>query len=80
MSDQRPTQAGSEQIDVWEVSPHLNTDYDYAIFDDYHRAIEYAKEVVESVCDGLGTGDEVQIKIKLKAMTRYDFDEAYSGD
>lgn len=67
-------------IDVWEVHPHLDPSFDYAIFDDPARAIEYAKEVLESVFDDLGEGDEVQITIKLTTMTRGDFDEAYAGD
>lgn len=68
------------EIDVWEVHPHLDTSFDYAIFDDHARAIEYAKEVLESVFDDLGTGDGVQITIKLTTMTRDDFDECYAGD
>jgi len=68
------------EIDVWEVHPHIDTSFDYAIFDDYARAIEYAKEVVESVFDELANGDEVQISIKLTTMTRYDFDNSYAGD
>jgi len=68
------------EIDVWEVHPHLDTSFDYAIFDDHVRAIEYAKEVLECVFDDLGAGDEVQITIKLTTMTRGDFDEAYTGD
>ena len=68
------------EIDVWEVHPHLDASFDYAIFDDHARAIEYAKEVLEAVFDDLGNGDEVSIVIKLTTMTRGDFDEAYVGD
>jgi hypothetical protein len=68
------------EIDVWEVHPHLDTSFDYAIFDDHVRAFGYAKEVLESVFDGLETGDEVSIVIKLTTMTRGDFDECYAGD
>ena len=70
----------NEEIDVWEVHPHLNTDYDYAIFDDHVRAIEYAKEVVSSFIDDAGLNDELEMKIKHVVMTRYDFDKAYCGD
>lgn len=41
------------EIDVWEVHPHLDSSFDYAIFDNHAKAIEYAKEVVESVFDEL---------------------------
>jgi len=75
----KPTEAAAE-IDVWEVHPNLDTSFDYAIFDDHIRALEYAKDVLESVIDELATGDESQITIKLKTMTRGDFDEVYSGD
>jgi hypothetical protein len=68
------------EIDVWEVWPHLNTDYDYAIFDDHTRAIEYAKEVVSSFIDDAGPNDELEMKIKHTTMTRGDFDQAYAGD
>ena len=68
------------EIDVWEVYPHLNTDYDYAIFDDHTRAIEYAKEVVSSFIDDASSGEELELKIKHTTMTRGDFEEAYAGD
>ena len=68
------------EIDVWEVHPHLDTSFDYAIFDDHAKAIEYAKEVVESVFDELTNGDEAAIVIKVTTMTRGDFDECYAGD
>lgn len=65
-----------EEIDVWEVHPHLNTDYDYAVFDDHVRAIEYAKEVVASFIDDAGEGDCMEMKIKHSVMTRGDYEEA----
>lgn len=74
------TKALDVEIDVWEVHPHLDSSFDYAIFDDYARAIEYAKEAVESVFDELTNGDEASIVIKVTTMTRGDFDECYAGD
>ena len=68
------------EIDVWEVYPHLNTDYDYAIFDDHTRAIEYARDVVSQFIDDCGRNDELEMKIKQIVMTRGDFDEACCGD
>jgi|GEM_PF-3458425 len=68
------------EIDVWEVHPHLNTDYDYAIFDDHSRAIEYARDVVSKFIDDCGRNDELEMKIKQIVMTRGDFDEACCGD
>ena len=62
------------EIEVWQVHPHLDSSFDCAIIDDYARAIDYAKGVVESVFDKLSVGDEVQITIKLTKMTRGDFD------
>lgn len=70
------TSSNDEQIDVWEVHPHLNMDYDYAIFDDHSQAIEYAKTVIESFIDDAQENDELQMKIKHVTMTRYDFEEA----
>jgi hypothetical protein len=74
------TQAADVEIDVWEVYPHLDSSFDYAIFDDHAKAIDYAKEVVESVFDELTNGDEASIVIKATTMTRGDFDECYAGD
>jgi hypothetical protein len=74
------TKAADVELDVWEVHPHLDSSFDYAIFDDHARAIQYAKEVVESVFDELSNGDEASIIIKVTTMTRGDFDEAYTGD
>lgn len=64
-----------ELIDVWEVWPHLNTDFDYAVFDEHTRAIEYAGEVVAAFIDEAGDGDEMPMKIKHTSMTRHDFEE-----
>ena len=62
-----------QQIDVWEVSPSLDDEADFEIFDCYHAAIEYAKDVLESVFEGLATGDEIAIVIRLTTMTRDKF-------
>lgn len=80
MTTEPSKQSPDEEIDVWEVHPHLDASFDYAIFDDHTRAIEYAKEVVESVFDELANGDEASIIIKVTTMTRGDFDEVYAGD
>ncbi len=64
-----------EVIDVWEVHPHLNTDYDYAVFDSHTRAIEYAGEVVLQFIDSASNGDEMPMKIKHTSMTRHEFEE-----
>jgi hypothetical protein len=79
MSEEQKEDADVE-IDVWKVHPHLDSSFDYAIFDDHAKAIEYAKEVVESVFDELGNGDEASIVIKVATMTRGDFDECCAGD
>ncbi len=65
-----------EEIDVLEVHPHLNMDYDYAVFDDHVKAIEYAKEVVSSFIDDAGEGEWIEMKIKHSIMTRGDYEEA----
>jgi hypothetical protein len=73
-------QSADVEIDVWEVHPHLDSSFDCAIFDDHAKAIEYVKEVVESVFDEITNGDEASIVIKVATMTRGDFDEVYTGD
>ena len=65
-----------ELVDVWEVHPHLNTDYDYAVFDDHTKAIAYVSEVASAFIDGAGDGDEIAIKVKHTSMTRYDYEES----
>lgn len=62
-------------IDVWEVSPHIDTSFDYVIFDDHTKAIRYVADLAESIIDEIGHGDEATITIKHTTMTRYDFEE-----
>ena len=64
-----------EQIDVWEVSPHINTDYDMAVFCDHTKAIRYVVDLAESIVDELGHGDEATITIRHTTMARGDFNE-----
>jgi hypothetical protein len=62
-----------DQIDVWSISPHLNMDYDMAVFDDRDRAIEYAREVIESVFENLGDDETVEVTIKHTVMARREY-------
>lgn len=64
-----------EQIDVWEVSPHINTDYDMAVFCDHTKAIRYVVDLSESIIDELGHDDEAKITIRHTTMARGDFEE-----
>lgn len=64
-----------EEIDVWEVTPHLNTDYDVAVYDNPERVIEYFRDLAEEALDSLSHGDTMSISIKHTTMTRHDFEE-----
>lgn len=69
-----------EQIDAWRVSPHMNTDYDYALFDCHVRAVEFLKELATCMLDNACEGDEFEIKIKHTTMTRHDYEECIGDD
>jgi hypothetical protein len=56
-----------DMIDVWEITPHLNTDYDAAIYDSPERVIEYFRDLAEAALDSLGHGDGMTITITHKS-------------
>jgi len=64
-TDQASTHPPNADTEVWQISPHLDSSFDYAIIGDYRDAIAYAKEVVESVFDKISIGEQVQITIRL---------------
>jgi hypothetical protein len=72
---QMSVEGPDEQIDVWSISPHLNMDYDMAVFDDRDRAIEYANEVIESVFENLGDNETVEVTIKHAVMPRREYEK-----
>ena len=75
MSEITPKKKQDELIDVWEVHPHLDASFDYAVFDDHTRALAYVAEVAVSIFDELGGGDEASIVIRQTTMTRHDYEE-----
>lgn len=69
------SQSPDDQIDVWEITPHLNTDYDIAIYDSPERVIEHFRALAEEALDSLGHGDGMTITIKHTTMSRHDYEE-----
>ena len=64
----------NEQIDVWEITPHLHEDYDIAIYDNPQRVIEYFRDLAEEALDTLGHGEQMTITIKHTTMSRHEYD------
>ena len=64
----------NREIDVWEITPHLNPDFDVAIFANPNRVIEYLRDLAEESLCSLGHGDTMTITIRHKAISQYDYD------
>lgn len=60
-------------IDVWQIWPHMDTSYDYAVFDDSTKAIEYLQQVAEMMVDGSVSGEVNECKIVCSQMTVADY-------
>ena len=67
----------NQMIDVWEVWPHCDKDYDYILTDDGSDVERLVHAVAESWMDSCpNPGEELQITIKAKEMIRHDYEEA----
>jgi hypothetical protein len=62
-----------ELIDVWQIWPHMDTSFDYAVFDDSTKAIEYLQQVAEMMIDGSVKDETYECKIVCAQMTRADY-------
>jgi len=59
-------------IKVWQISPHTDRSYDCCIIRDYHKAMKWAQDLVETVMDD----DDwlpATIEIKLTEMRLGNF-------
>ena len=66
-----------QMIDVWEVWPHYNKEYDYILTDDGSDVERLVLAVAESWMDSCPSpGEELQITIKANEMTRHDYEDA----
>jgi hypothetical protein len=57
-------------MSYWEISPHINSDYDYAVLpgdteEDHRAALEYATEMLNTCFDALEEGDKATVTVKL---------------
>jgi len=69
--------ARSDKIDVWEVWPHYDTQFDYLLTDNEQTAYDAACRAAEKFLDEAAEpGEEFNIKIKVKEMTREDYEVA----
>lgn len=69
----KPQDTG-EQIDVWEVCPHYDTDYDYLLTDSPIDLESAVSMVVESWVDScVDDGEELVVKVKARSMTRMEY-------
>ena len=48
----------------WEITPHLNHDFDYAVVETDAEALTYARDVVEDLWDQAEPDVEYTLKIK----------------
>ena len=66
-----------QMIDVWEVWPHYDKDYDYILTDDGSDVERLVQAVAESWMDSSrNPGEELRITVKAKEMTPHDYEEA----
>ena len=71
-------------VDVWEVTPHLDSRYDNFIIrvsDDQEgrKAIDYAKQVLESKWDAAEDLSNLDIQVRVRRM-RMDEDDIMEDD
>lgn len=62
-----------EHILVWEVWPHINPAYEYAIFDEKCHATDYAKRVIDHYVGS--TDSTLHLKLYRVSMTRREYEE-----
>lgn len=62
-------------IIVWTIEPAIGTDYDYAVVRCYQDAVEYAKNVVESLMDDPDIESPINIKIGQQKMALACYEE-----
>jgi len=63
-----------KEIMVWEIEPAHTSEYDGVLIRDYRKAMQYARERLESIMDGAGYEEEdlkegVSVTVKLVTTT-----------
>jgi hypothetical protein len=67
-------------IDVWEIEPAINADYDFAVIRCYQQAVEYAQRVVETLMDDSDNAFPLKIEIRQAKMNRGDYEELFDSN
>ena len=72
--------AADPTIDVWEIHPHYDADYDYLITDEGTKVEEYVALVAERWLDGCpDVGEGLKIRVKVRQMKRHEYEELTTG-
>jgi len=63
-------------ITVWDISPHVSSDYSSCICRSYQRAVQLAKDTVEHLMDDPYQELPVSVTIKQRQMSLGDYEDA----
>lgn len=79
-----PDEQPEDKINVWEVEPHIDTGWDVAIIRSWQEMLDFVQRVAESECEWKTEEelrwDGVTISIRLREMTKAEYDETMATD
>lgn len=62
-------------VRVWEITPHHDKSFDYAVIRDYNSALDYANGRLNNLTEDADEGDEIKVKMVLRSMTLREYEE-----